>query len=269
METMLIDGLTLFFDADERDAAELIGQACCRTVQIMHETWDLETPEDCRVYVMTSWLRFIFHSAPWHWKILLGQSIPSWYFRVKKLWKYAGGWAQQYGKRRTIGVKPPRLIEVANRSMGERIFITEDDMSKKVQHITCHELTHAFTAHLKLPMWLNEGLAMVAVDRFFGKPTVKHDTIESLARSSQRTSPGRYRKLTVDDPDAIVYQYVRGYWLTRYIEDTQPELLRNLLSQRSSHRELESKVAAAYGMRREKFWSNIDEVLVSHFGQEG
>jgi hypothetical protein len=43
METTTIDDLTLFFDAEEREAARLVGQACApqkRTCQVL-ETWQV------------------------------------------------------------------------------------------------------------------------------------------------------------------------------------------------------------------------------------
>lgn len=267
METLKINGLALFFDASEQDAAELIGAACERSVQIIHERWDLDIPEDCRVYVMTSWLRFLFHAPPWPYRILVAATLPLWYFRARKLWALAGGWHQQFGQRRAVGVKPPRLLQIADTHIGARIFIQEDDLREKVRRNTCHELTHAFTSHLGLPMWLNEGLAMVTVDRFAGKPTVQPETIEALAQSSQDTSPGRYRELRGEAMDNLmVYHCVRGYWLTRYLEDTQPDLLKSLLQQKNCHGVLESKVATAYEMEPGEFWKSIDTTLVSHFG---
>lgn len=268
METMPIGGLTLYFDADERDAAELISGACEKTIWLARENWSLAVPSDCRVYVMTSWLDFIFHSAPWRWRVLLAPTLPIWYFRVSKLWRFAGGWMQRYGARRAVGIKPPRLIEDADRSMGDRIFVRETDVREKVQHIACHELTHAIAAHLKLPMWLNEGLAMLAVDKFFGRPSVRPETIETLSKSPGQTSPGEYRKVKISDPDAIVYHYVRGYWITRYLEDAQPALLTDILSQRYSHKALERKLAAALGIGREEFWGSINDIVVSHFRGE-
>jgi hypothetical protein len=267
METLTINGLALFFDPSERDAAKLIGAACEKSVQIIHEHWGLDTPEDCRVYVMTSWLRFLFHAPPWPYRILVAATLPLWYFRARKLWALAGGWHQQFGQRRAVGVKPPRLLHLADTRVGVRIFVQEDDLREKVRRNACHELTHAFTSHLGLPMWLNEGLAMVTVDRFAGKPTVQPETIEALAQSSQDTGPGRYRELRGEDMDNLMfYHCVRGYWLTRYLENTQPDLLKNLLRQKNSHGILESKVAAAYGMEPSEFWKSIDTVLVSHFG---
>jgi hypothetical protein len=261
METKLVSGLTLFFDAEDLATAEIVGEACERSVQLMRELWGLDVPRDCRVYVMTSWMRFVFHSAPWHWRILLGATLPLWSFRAQRMWQYAGGWAQRYGERRAIGVKPPRLIQAADRSMGEQIFVPEKDMNEKVQHITCHELVHAFTAHLRLPAWLNEGLAMVTVDRLLGKPTVRSQTIEALGQRSQGTRPKEYRSLGARDKESLVYHCVRGYWITRYLADTRPELLRDLLQQRQGRKALENKVAAGLGMSREEFWKEIDGIV--------
>ena len=267
MQTKTISGLTLFFDQNEQKAAELIGQACEKSVQTIQGCWGLDTPEDCRVYVMTSWLRFLFHAPSWPYRILVAATLPLWYFRARKLWALAGGWHQQFGQRRAVGVKPPHLLKNADTRIGTRIFVQEDDLREKVRRNTCHELTHAFTSHLGLPMWLNEGLAMVTVDRFAGKPTVQPETIETLAQSPQDTSPGRYRELRGEDMDNLMfYHCVRGYWLTRYLEDTQPNLLKSLLRQKHSHGVLENKVAAAYEMELGGFWKGIDAILVSHFG---
>ncbi len=269
METKPIAGLTLFFEATDQEAAELIGQACERSVRLIREHWGFATPKDCRVYVMTSWPGFMFHAAPWYWWPLLAISMPLWYFRVRKLWEYAGGWAQRYGKRSTVGVKPPRLIKTANRSIGKRIFIEEEDVGKKVGQLTCHELVHALAAHLKLPMWLNEGLAMLTVDKYTGKTTVRIETLEALTGRSHKAEPGSYRKMRIEDEDEMVYQYVRGYWITRYIEDTQPELLKDMLAKRSPQKDLERTMASTYRMTPPEFWSEIDGAVVSYFKQKG
>jgi hypothetical protein len=266
MRTVLEGGLSLFFDEEDQEAATLIGNACEKSVKLIRTLWPLDTPEDCRVYVMTSWLGFVFRSAPMHWRILLGITTPLWYFRARKIWRYAGGWAQAYGKRRAVGVKPPRLIQSADSGIGDRIF-TDRDLNEKVEHLTCHELVHAFAAHLKLPMWLNEGLAMLTVDRYHGRPTVKQNTIASLRDSSFGASPGTYRKARVGDTDALVRHYVRAYWLVRFIEETNPALMKDLLSKRCSHRALEEDTARALGMSYEQFWQSIDARIFSHFSQ--
>jgi len=110
MQKISINGLTQFFGAEDHDAAELISQACEKTMRLLHGRLGLDTPKGCQVYVMTSWLGFMFRSAPGPWKALLAVTLPLWAFRARKIWPLAGGWEQRYGKRRAVGVKPPRLL---------------------------------------------------------------------------------------------------------------------------------------------------------------
>jgi hypothetical protein len=265
LEVAARSGISIRYDAEERDTADLIGSACEKTVDIVRAAWGLGAPKDCRVYAMTSWFRFLRLSAPWYWWLFAGPTMPLWVSRVRKIWKIAGGWTQRYGSRWAIGVKPPRIIEQSDRSLGKRIFVQEDDLRVKVEHITCHELVHACSGHLRLPAWLNEGLAMVAVDKYMEQPTVQPETIASLRDGRRRRGAGRKRALPVGDNDALVYSYVRGYWLTRYLDDTEPELLRELLSRRRGRKALEADLAAAFGMARDRFWDEIDGMVASHF----
>lgn len=265
MDSIPVDGLSLYYDEEGEYALDLVREACVQGTQIMQDSWQLNTPAECRAYIMTSWQDYFSHAAPRSWQIILAVIKPLMKNRFDTLWEVAGGWEQQFGKRHTFGVKPPHLLEAADKSIGKRIFVNEEDVDAKVQQNTCHELTHAFSSHLKLPMWLKEGLAMVSVDKFAGKATVKGETLDMLANASLDTSPGGYRQARITDQDALLYNYVRGYWLTRYIEETQPQLLLELLKQRYKPNILENKVAVAYGMEADTFWHEINGTIVSHF----
>ena len=262
-ETLSFGDLRIFSTAPDRAAAELIGAAGETSTRLIREHWGLAMPSEVRLYVMTSWLKPMFHTASWPWKLLLGITLPLWGVRARRLWRIAGGWAQQLGQQRMVGVKPPRLIHTSDTSLGVRIFVPELDMSRKAQQITCHELTHAATAHLKLPSWLNEGLAMVKVDRFVGQPTVKAETVTALAHTPDIPRSRRYPQ----DPDVLVYLYVRGYWLTRYFEETRPGMLKGLLTQRYPRAELEKRIAAAYNSEHTVFWRDLDRTVAVYFGQ--
>jgi len=263
-EILSFDDLKVFFAVPDRAAAELIGAAGETSTSLIREHWGLTMPSEVRLYVMTSWLKPMFHAASWPWKLLLGVTLPLWGWRAKRLWPTAGGWAQQLGQRRMVGVKPPRLIQASDSSLGTRIFVPEPDMTRKAQQITCHELTHAATAHLKLPAWLNEGLAMLTVDRFVGQPTVKAETVTALAHAPDTPRSRRYPQ----DPDALVYLYVHGYWLTRYFEETQPGMLQGLLAQRYPRAELESRIATAYKMEHTAFWDSLDKTVAAYFERD-
>ena len=250
-----IDGLTLFYDSAEESSVELIKGACEKSVRLIRENLGLPLPEDCRVYIMTS--RFqLYHSAPLIWKFFLAVMAPLWVFRVKRMWPYVGGWQQRFGKRTVVGVKPPRLIQISDRQIGEHIYVKEDNIEEKVQHITCHELTHAFTSHLKIPTWFREGLAMIMVDRYLSKPTVKSNTLEALQK---------YAGNRLKNKEALVYLYTRSYWLTRYIEETKPELLKELLSGSYRKNQFKALIAESYGKTTDVFWKEINSDLVSYF----
>jgi hypothetical protein len=268
METRTIRNLALYFDAGEEAAAELIGSACERSLDLIRDLWGLEPPEECRVYVMTSWPRFLFHSAPWPWRMYLATTLPLRYPRIQRVWDMAGGWAQRYGQRRTIGIKPPRLLREVDAGLRERIFI-QREVDEWVQHNTCHELVHACSDHLRLPAWLHEGLAMVTVDRFAGKPTVKRETLAALASRPAGTRPQAGAGALSADPDSLVYLAVRGYWITRYLNEAQPALLKGLLARPQSYEALEGALAAGLGMSGEEFRDQIDGIVASHLSRDG
>jgi hypothetical protein len=265
MKSRTISNVTLVFDPKEHDTADSIGGACEKALQLAQENWGLGPPENCRIYVMTSWLAFVFQSAPWAWRALLGATIPLWYSRVRRTWPYSAAWTQRYGKRVAIGVKPARLLEHSDRSIGVRVFVEEKDAEVNVQHVTCHELVHACSAYLKLPAWLNEGIATVTTDRFSERPTIREETLQLVKGRLPKTAPPTYRELSRMDGEAIAYHGVRGYWLVRYLEEERPGFLRRMLSQRRDSKTIEHEVAAELGIEPASFWSVIDDLVVTYF----
>jgi len=265
MKSRTISGVTVVIDPDEQDTVDLIGSTCAKAIQLSQEIWGLGAPENCHIYVMTSWLGFVFQSAPWHWRILLGATMPFWCFRARRTWPYSAAWTQRYGKRVAIGVKPPRLLEQSDRSIGVRMFVEEKDMKVNVQHVTCHELVHACSAHLRLPTWLNEGIAAVTADRFLERPTIRQETLEFMRGFLPKGAPPTYRELSRMGGEAIAYHGMRGYWLVRYLEEEHPGFLRRMFSIHRDPKAIEREMIVELGMEPGRFWNQIDNVVVDHF----
>lgn len=259
-----IGRITLVDAPDEQETMDLIASACERAVRFAHEMWGLESPENCRIYVMTSWFRFVFQSAPWYWQMLLESSMPFWCFRARRTWQYSAAWTLRYGKRVVIGVKPPRLLSQTDRSVGMRIFEEEKDMRVTVQNVTCHELVHACSAYLRLPAWLNEGIAIVTVDRFSGSPTIRPETLSFMERFEPKATPPTYRALSRMGLDAIAYHSVRGYWLVRYLEEKHPGFLKREFLQNKDAKTIGREIIIELGMEPERFWMDIDRVVVDY-----
>ena len=265
MKSRTVAGVAVVINPDEQETVDLISSACAKAIQLSQELWGLAAPDDCRIHVMTSWLGFVFQSAPWPWRILLGATIPFWCFRARRTWPYSAAWTQRYGKRVAIGVKPPRLLEQSDRSIGVRMFVEEKDMKVNVQHVTCHELTHACSAHLRLPTWLNEGIATVTVDRFLKRPTIREETLAFMRGFLPKGAPPTYRELSRMGGEAIAYHGMRGYWLVRYLEEEHPGFLRRMFSLCRDPKAIEREMIVELGMEPGRFWSQIDNVVVDHF----
>ena len=260
-----VGGLIVVYDRDEQETAELIAGACAKAIQLAQDNWGLASPEDCRIYVMTSWFGFVFQSAPWPWRLLLGATMPFWCFRARRTWPYSAAWTQRYGRRVAIGVKPPRLLAQSDKSIGVRMFEEEKDMRVNVQHVTCHELVHACSAHLRLPAWLNEGIATLTAERFLGRPTIRQDTLAFMKDYRPKAAPPTYRQLSRMGGEAIAYHGMRGYWLVRYLEEMRPGFLRRMLARRREAGAIEREMIAELGMAPESFWNDIDGVIAGRF----
>ena len=265
MKSTTVSNVKVVYAIGEQGTADIIRGTCEKAIQLAWEMWGLKAPEDCRIYVMTSWLGFVFQSAPWAWRILLGATLPFWAFRARRTWPYSAAWTQRYGSRVAIGVKPPRLLEQSDRSIGIRMFVEEENMQLNVQHVTCHELVHACSAHLTLPMWLNEGIATLTVDQFLGRPTIRQETLAFMRDYLPKAAPPTYRALSRMGGEAIVYHGVRGYWLVRYLEDEHAGFLKRMLSRQRDWDELEREVAMQLHIEPASFWSEIDGMLAGHF----
>ncbi len=265
MNTIMINKIAVNFDTEDKETAKLIAGACQRSIELVTGCWGLSSPQDCRICIMKSAISFLFQSAPRSWRIYLGIALPFWYPQVNQIWQYAGAWTQRFGKRIVIGIKPPYMIEKSDPSIGARLFVKEPEINNKIRHFTCHELVHACSSHLRLPIWLNEGIAMVTVDRFVGKQIVRMDTLDLVKNFSAHTQPPTQRELFRLDKEKIAYHTIRGYWLVKYIEELNPGFLKNLFSQSPHSKSINENIITALKMDLATFWANIDDVLVRHF----
>ena len=134
-----------------------------------------------------------------------------------------------------------------------------------VQQVACHELVHASSAHLRLPMWLNEGIAVATVDRFMEKQMIRQDTLDFIRDYLPKGAPPSYRQLSRMDRGAIAYNSVRGYWLVRYLQEKCPGFLKHTFSSYQDPETIESRMVTELGMQPGNFWSEIDDRIAEYF----
>jgi hypothetical protein len=117
-------------------------------------------------------------------------------------------------------------------------------------------------------VWLDEGIATVTVGRFLERPTIRQETLEYMRGFLPKAAPPTYRELSRMGGEAIAYHGVRGYWLVRYLEE-RSGFLRRMFSLRRDAKTIEREMIMELGMESESFWSEIDDVVVSHFERKG
>ncbi len=264
-------GLTVLFPDQEQETAERIGGVCQRSLELIEKNWRLSPPKDLFVCLMTSWLSSTLGAASLPWRIILVVTLPLWGLRARRGWPVVGGWTMRIGRRQVVGVKPPRLLLASDSRIGQRIFVPQHDPDRKLALICGHELTHACVAHLRLPSWLNEGLAMVTMDLVAGEPAVLAGTAETLGRAPAVTNSRRLPRFTGQDADSLVAIYIAGYWRTRYFEETRPGLLAGLLARRRPPVDGDwlALLATAVGVSRKEFARNLDGWVAAHFAGKG
>jgi len=142
-------------------------------------------------------------------------------------------------------------------------------METYLQHVTCHELVHACSARLRLPPWLNEGIAVVTVDRLLGRQTIQQESLRMLRDSQPKGPPPTYREMSRMNAKDFPYHAVRGYWIVRHLEEVSPGLLRRLFSARRTPQAIEEEVAGQVGLSPGSLWKETDGIVVDHFERRG
>jgi len=239
------------YQPEDHDFAVQLLAAAEDCLESIEGKYHLRRPRRVRLVVLTSWFRFPFQTAPGYLQPSVIVFMPFWALRARRIWPWIGGWQQSYpGGIAAIGIKPPRLIEQSDRSLGEQLFKQLEDPWQKTISLLSHELTHACSHPLRLPAWLNEGLAMAAADHVLEMDTVLPQSRALI--SEERLTPKRMRQAVLGrDHEALLSLYASGYWLVRWMETNEPELLIELLSSRRNpklvHRMLEKALECPSG----------------------
>jgi hypothetical protein len=257
-----VEGFEFVADLPTAPGAETISNAVTDSVPIIEEMWRFKRPRRAKVVVWTDWMDGYRKGIP-SWQRLF---LPLMRKRIEtygeRLWKAVGGITLR-SQPPAVLIKPPHLLAEADVRLGEKLFVRLDDITDRVRSITCHELVHAYANSRALPPWLNEGIAMLTVDRFFGFDTVKPQTLELLGTV---VPPLRsYLRLTKLTDTELVNLYARGYWITRYLHEEHPATLRRLLGRRLGIGINERRLARAVGVTRRRLWSEIDGIVFDHY----
>ena len=293
--------LSIHCEVEDLEFARFIEQPCLASAAFCQSQLSMPSPTEIQVHVMTSLQSFLRNSTWLHpmrvifmyilviallavslliiprviWERLHSAFLLVLYvlalirlllsfWATHRSWSASPGYTSRYSYRLVIGIKPPRLLELGNNEISQRIFISSQPIEQRVYGTCCHEMAHAFTMHKRQPTWFREGVAMVTSDQFVGKTTIRSDTLEVLASSLDKKL--RFHPIAQRPEDSVLL-FARGYWRTRYLLEAQPGLYQFLLHSSLKPRQFEMHIANAFQMDAKTFWkeNRIDRLLLQYY----
>jgi hypothetical protein len=238
------------------ETESLLDEACCRAVDFLQNTWSLKIPT-CHVYVTARWQTIMLEQPPTLYRKLYKVGLSILRRRrdaLGRLWDRSAGWFQRYGNLCFIAIKP--LSDFQKMNLKNSPLYAPMNAKEKFCNTLVHELTHAFTAHLKLPLCLNEGIALLAAERALGYGAVRIETLEYLTKPRRDSS---YYQLPKLEGETFLYHYAKGYWLIRYLQEQHEEVLKQLLSKWKLNSIINRNINKLFNNR------TSDSILYSYF----
>jgi len=257
-------GINSYFHKKDKESADIVEAACEKCIPKIKEILGLPMPEKCSVYLATSYINFIFFIIPFPLVFIMAFILPLYYFRGRRVWQWAAGLCYSSEKKIIIGVKPLWLLEKSDKSLGEKIYVKIPELQNYLEHIICHEMAHAFCSFLKLPSWINEGMAMMTAEQYYGVATVKKETLQSLDPSAKESYFKKYPDLS-GVKKKYFYRYVLGYWFVKYLLEKHPEFLREMLEKKEKQKTIKEKIASELDISLDDFYRELHQKLFKHF----
>ena|SRR5690554_2530225 len=107
---------------------------------------------------------------------------------------------------------------------------------------------------------------MVTNYYYVGKQMVKNQTIEIFNKDIKYEEIS-LTDININNKDAIVYNYVKGYWTVRYLEENYPGFLKEIFRKFESEK-IVKQIAKKLDLNidnRVSFWEELDNLLYDYF----
>lgn len=232
-----VSGIKIVLPDSYKAIADAMVDSVEKIVSQLTNYWKLNIPEHCEIHILTNREQFVAETVPVRFRFLVIITKPFWKQRLKRAFSISGGMMIPWCGSPVVGVKPPELLKHQS-ELSRQIFVSVSDPLERMQHILCHELTHAFTAIFRLPPWLNEGIAMRSVDHFAGYDTVLKSTKNLITFDLKTVNSRSYRRLKSSDFNNLIRLYTTGYWVTRQLDIEHRTVLRELLQRKRSNKDI-------------------------------
>ena len=185
------------------------------------------------------------------------------YTGEKKL-RSAGGFTYETGEVTYIQIKPIKEYKNLKSKISKYILKKQKNQKYKLKISICLNFTNAFTASLNYPIWINYGINIFTVEKILKNQIIKDDTLLLI----NENSVGQTNDIMNENDDKkIAYNYAKGYWTVKYLEEKHPGFLKKTFKN-SQGKNIEEKISKKLGIntsQKDNLWNQLDEILYNHF----
>lgn len=227
--------------------------------------WGIENEKNIKIYISRYYILYILKALPIHKSLLLLLFFPLWYFKVKKK---LDSTEVMFGEKLDGYIVFLKPIKSNNR---ERLLDKEEIYFKSKSNLlmfernACHIVVNVLVAPISLPYWLENGLIVFCSDSILGKPFLKIESLLLLKGRGYDEIISLSLKNT--NEDKLNYNYTKGYWTVRYLEEEYPGFLKETFKSYKGEDVVRMIVEKLDfdTTDDEKMWGQLDEMLYNHY----
>ena len=268
-----VERLEIYYDETEKGIVGVIEKAYSRTSEVVKECWGVDYKDMIPFYVSKQCpeIKGVFDGMRWYnclkyfYNLLFVVPVSIISF-LRILMLSSAVVLEDRDCKPLVWMKPWDMIE-SDQVVFTATFFDGDftERENNIEYITCHEIVHVNLKYLKLPQWLNEGLAMVTVDSYFGRNIIKESTINTLQALFLKKAAMKRKR----GSETFIYsEYIPWYWITRFLIEEYPELIEDFIRNKQSDKNIEKKIADRLGIRRKVFWQELGELVHFHYNRK-
>lgn len=225
--------------------------------------WDFKSPTNIEIYITKSDFKFALMTHSILQKLfLITLLLPYWILierKKRKKWRAVSHFQKKYP---IILLKPIEIYGRLDNSIGKLIYIDGKMYKKKDRFLItlCDQLVNACIPS-KIPLWINEGVSSLTVENLIKKQIYKNASIQLLKNDYKIINVHEFSKVS---DNCIAYNYAKGYWTVRYLEENYPGFLKETFKEYRGE-EIVDQIRLKLGLNHEKFWEQLDELLYENY----
>ncbi len=232
---------------------------------VLQTLWGIKNKGTIQMYLDRSYTLFMLRALPIYKSLLLILIFPFWYVYIKRNSKLFGE-----GVYKRAGTHFVLLNSINSRKAGqspieEKVFYKSASASLAFERSVCHVLVGIFVSPLTLPHWLKNGFAIFCSDEILDNKYLKIESLTLFQNVVYKEIKNYASENNTEE--AFAYNYVKGYWTVRYLEEEYPGFLKKTFKTYKGE-EVVRMIVEKLGLDTtddEKMWGQLDELLYNHY----